>query len=72
MTYNTNHLVSLMTRLSNEEARHGDNPKMETYLESIRREIKGEEAFLAQHGVETYSACDIGMTMDDIMLELGI
>lgn len=69
MTYNTNHLVALMTRLANETERHGSNPDMQVYLEGIRREIKGEEDFLAQHGVNTYASCD-DMSMDEIMAEL--
>ncbi len=68
---NTSHLVALMTRLANETARHGDNPKMAHYLESIRREIKGEEAFLASRGVNTY-APEVEMTDDEILAELGL
>lgn len=70
MTYTTDHLAALMTRLANETARHGDNPNMSYYLESIRREIKGEEEFLAKHGVETYAGEP--MTDDEIFAELGL
>lgn len=72
MEYNTNHLAALHTRLINETARHGDNPNMQVYLEGIRREINGEEEFLAKHGVETYSwdYADGDMSLDDILAEL--
>jgi len=71
MAYNTNHLAALMARLSNETARHGDNPNMQVYLEGIRREIKSEEEFLAKHGVTTYASDDDdSMTIDDILAEL--
>lgn len=69
MTYTTNHLAALMTRLANETARHGNNPKMAAYLDSIRSEIKGEEDFLAKHGVETYAGEE--MTDDELFAELG-
>lgn len=72
MTYTTEHLVSLMTRLSNETERHGNNPKMSSYLESIRREIKGEEDFLKSKGVEVYSVSDVKMTDDELLAELGV
>ena len=72
MTYTTDHLVSLMTRLSNETARHGNNPKMAYYLEGIRREIKGEEEFLKSNGVEVYSAPDAEVTDDELFAELGL
>jgi len=71
MTYTTSHLAALTTRLANETARHGDNPNMAGYLESIRREIKSEEAFLSSHGVNTYAAGD-DMSDDDILAELGL
>lgn len=71
MTYNTQHLVALMTRLSNETARHGSNPAMALYLDGIRREIKQEEAFLEARGVNTY-ASDFEMTEEEIMAELGL
>jgi hypothetical protein len=67
----TSHLVALMQRLANETERHCDNPAMAVYLESIRREIKGEEAFLAARGVNTYAA-DVEMTDDEILAELGL
>ena len=71
MTYNTNHLAALNTRLTNETARHENNPNMAIYLDGIRREIKGEEEFLAKHGVETYASDgDDNMTIDDILAEL--
>lgn len=70
MTYSTDHLAALMSRLSNETARHGDNPNMAGYLDSIRREIRCEEEFLSKHGVETYSGEP--MTDDEIFSELGI
>lgn len=71
MQYNTDHLAALMTRLSNETLRHGNNPAMSVYLDGIRKEIKSEEEFLAKHGVETY-ASDEDMTMEDIFAELDI
>jgi hypothetical protein len=44
---------------------------MAIYLDGIRREIKGEEEFLAKHGVETYASDgDDNMTIDDILAEL--
>jgi hypothetical protein len=60
-----------MQRLSNETARHSDNPKMAVYLESIRREIKGEEAFLAARGINTYAA-DCEVSDDELLAELGL
>jgi len=72
MTYNTDHLAALHTRLANETARHGNNPNMAVYLNGIRREIKGEEEFLAKHGVETYAADDCDMTLDEIFAELEV
>lgn len=70
--YNTDHLAALNIRLSNETARHGDNPKMANYLESIRREIKGEEKFLADRGVNVYAnECD-DMSDDDLLDALGL
>lgn len=72
MDYSTDHLTALHTRLSNETARHGDNPKMAHYLDSIRREIKNEEKFLSKHGVETYSYDGEYISTNDILKELGI
>ena len=73
MSYNTNHLAALHTRLASETARHGSNPDMAVYLDGIRREIKGEEEFLAKHGVETYASDDDdSMTIDDILAELEV
>ena len=71
MTYNTNHLAALMTRHANETARHGDNPKMKTYLESIDREIQAEENFLKSKGVETYASSE-EMTIEEILAELEL
>ena len=71
MTYNTNHLAALMTRRANETARHGDNPKMKTYLESIDREIQAEENFLKSKGVETYASSE-EMTIEEILAELEL
>lgn len=71
MSYNTNHLAALMTRFSNETARHGNNPAMSVYLDGIRKEIKSEEEFLAKHGVKTYASDEI-MTMEDIFAELEV
>ncbi len=73
MSYNTNHLAALNTRLANETARHENNPNMAVYLDGIRREIKGEEEFLAKNGVETYASDDDdSMTIDDILAELEV
>ena len=68
---NTSHLAALTTRLANETARHGNNPKMAAYLDGIRREIKGEEAFLAARGINTY-ANDSKMSDDELLAELGL
>lgn len=70
MTYTTSHLVALMTRLSNETARHGNNPDMQVYLEGIRKEIADEENFLEARGVNVYRGEE--MTDDEILAELGL
>lgn len=69
MTYTTDHLIALTTRLSNETARHGGNPAMSVYLDGIRKEIAQEEKFLEKRGVKTYGG-DEEMTMDELMAEL--
>lgn len=71
MTYNTDHLIALTTRLSNEKERHGHNPAMNTYLQGIEREIANEEKFLESKGVKTYSS-DEEMTLDEIFAELEL
>lgn len=68
MAYNTDHLVALMTRLSNETARHGKNHAMQVYLQGIRREIKQEEEFLERRGVNIYRVEEI--SDDDLMAAL--
>ena len=71
MTYNTNHLIALTSRLSNETKRHGNNPAMSVYLEGIKKEIAQEEAFLESKGVKTYGGeCD--MSVDELMEELEL
>lgn len=72
MTYTTSHLIAIMTRLSNETARHGDNPKMSYYLDGIKKEIAAEEKFLASHGVNTYSTPDVEMTDEELFAELDL
>ena len=68
----TSHLIALMNRLSNETARHGNNPAMAHYLESIRKEIKDEEAFLEARGVKTYASDDeTPESLDDLLAELA-
>lgn len=69
--YTTSHLVALMDRLSRETERHGSNPNMQVYLNSICKEIADEEAFLAARGVNTYAGENDDMTIDDIMAELA-
>ena len=71
MTYTTDHLIALTTRLSNETTRHGNNPTMSVYLDGIRKEIAQEEKFLESKGVKTYS-CDEDMTIDELMAELEL
>ena len=71
MTHTTDHLVALMTRLSNETARHGDNPFMYVYLNGIRKEIEAEERFLEKHGVNTYKN-EKPMGDEELFAELGI
>ena len=70
MTYNTDHLIALTTRLSNEKERHGHNPAMNTYIQGIEREIANEEKFLESKGVKTY-ASDDELTLDELFAELA-
>lgn len=70
MTYNTDHLAALQTRLSHELERHGDNPNAQVYLAGIRKEIAQEEKFLADRGINTYNADDCDLSDDDLYKEL--
>jgi hypothetical protein len=72
MTYTTTHLAALQTRLSTETVRHSDNPNMQAYLAGIRKEIKQEEKFLADRGVNTYSNDDCDLSIDELLEALEV
>ena len=77
MTYNTDHYVALMERLSNEKARLEACTKAKeielrkVWVAGIEKEIAAEVEFLKDKGIEVYASLDdLFMSDDDLMNEL--
>ena len=77
MTYNTEHYVALMNRLSNEKSRLAacTKPKdielRKVWVMGIEKEIANEVEFLKSKGIEVYASIDdLLMSDDELMNEL--
>lgn len=77
MTYNTEHYVALMNRLTNEKARLESctKPKeielRKVWVSGVEKEIASEVEFLKSKGIEVYATIDdLFMSDDELMNEL--
>lgn len=77
MTYNTDHYVALMNRLSNEKTRLAACTKSkeielrEVWVAGVEKEIAAEVEFLKSKGIEVYASIDdLFMSDDELLNEL--